>query len=565
MSTRILPLLALLFPLVLAGCLEIRTSGSDDDDTSGGDDDDTSGDDDDSSGGDDDTSGDDDDDTSGDDDDTSGGDDDDTTPVSEACAEAISRLTNIGCEFWAVDLDNAENFADDAAGGQFAVAVANTHDSLTATVQVHINEADPGQALVETLVSEQALLAGSLYIFELPRRDADGDNITTHTDDGPQTWHSSRAFRISSDVPIVAYQFNTLDQQYSNDASLLLPTHSLGTQHYVLSYPSSGPFEEILSQPGPKTRCYVTVVGVSSATEVTVTPSADIVDGVGVSAVSTGVGIAQGTPRTFTLGPYDVLNLETTLIELSFSMESPDLTGTVVVSDSPVAVFTGTDLSVVSSGVQESPCCAEHLEEQVLPTRAMRNNFVVSRSAQRSTGDPEYDVYRIMAGASSANVTTSLAGNDASFSLASGEYYELMSTAGFVVEATAPVQIAQYLVAGEDLPSGTLGDSSMIVIPPVEQRQDEYVFTTGEGFSSNWVVLSALDGTEITLDGQSLATSGCTGPVTDGVLGSDTYVAWTCPIDDGVHTAEAAEDFALVVYGYYSAGSYAYPGGSGVE
>ncbi|MCP4674516.1 MAG: hypothetical protein GY854_03160 [Deltaproteobacteria bacterium] len=154
------------------------------------------------------------------------------TPAS--CAEALATRSNIGCEYWAADLDNAENVVDNAAGAQFAVAVANIGNHGTAHVEVYINNAPQGDPLDLELVEENSITEKDLYIFKLPRRDVDGDNIKIHVDDGPQTWLSSRAFRITSDVPVVAYQFNTLNQMYSNDASLLLPTSGLGKDYLVV-------------------------------------------------------------------------------------------------------------------------------------------------------------------------------------------------------------------------------------------------------------------------------------------------------------------------------------------
>ena len=555
-------LLFLLALLLITACPDPRGGPPTDDDDGAGDDDD--GDDDDSSADDDDGS--DDDDSSADDDDGSDDDDasDDDDSSVDPCDAALSRLTNIGCEFWAVDLDNAENFVDNAAGAQFAVAIANVHDTLTANVQVWINEADVGDPLALSVAATATIAPGSLEIVNLPRRDVDGENISVNVDDGPQTWWSSRAFRINADAPIVAYQFNTIDQQYSNDASLLLPTHALGVMHHVLTHMPSGPFGGGF---GPENRGYVTVVGVHPGTTVAITPTFDIVAGEGVPPVDGEIGILADTTANFNIGEFDVVNLETMLIDIfDLSGDMPDLTGTTVSSNLPVAVFTGTDLSVISDGWNTGDgCCAEHIEEQVLPTRAMRNTFVVSRSAVRSTSTPENDVYRIMAGGEAASVVTSLPGDDASFSLAAGEFRELIAGSGFIVEATVPIQIAQYLVQGGDVPSGQYGDSSMLVVPPVEQRRDSYIFTTGVGFASNHVVVSMVDGTAAELDGTDLAAYGCSGPATEGTLGADLYVAWECDIADGVHTLDAADDVGIYVYGYYNAGSYAYPGGAGLE
>ena len=162
-------------------------------------------------------------------------------------------------------------------------------------------------------------------------------------------------------------------------------------------------------------------------------------------------------------------------------------------------------------------------------------------------------------------MTTSLPAPDDGFGLLPGEFHQLMSDTGFTVQADQPIHVAQYLIAGEDLPAGQTGDSSMIYVMPVEQRRQEYTFTTGEGFSSNWVVVSMVDGTTTLLDGVELNTAGCEGPHVDGNLLGNDYVAWTCAVIDGVHTIDADADVAIYVYGYYSAGSYAYPGGAGLD
>ncbi len=549
-------LLFLLLLACVAGCPNLTPFRGDDDDAS--DDDDAV--DDDDSGTDDDDAADDDDSGVGDDDDL--GDDDDSTPDLTACEQALLGPTNVGCVFWAADLDNAENVIDDASAGQFAVAIANTSDTLTAHVEVTINNADPGQPLNISLVEERDIAPNDLYVFLLPRRDVDGDSVTPNVDDGPQTWHSSRAFRVEADNPVVAYQFNTLDQQYSNDASLLLPQSSLGFNHLVVGWPPNAPIAPPL---GPANRSYITIIGNTEATEVSVTPTFDIVDGPGVPAVSPGVGIAAGTTATFTIGPYDVLNLETRLVEL-LEFVTPDLTGTTVTAQgNRVAVFFGNDLTSISDDepAEENECCAEHIEQQILPNRAMRDRFVVSRSAVRRPSNPEVDVYRIIALFDATTVTTNLPGADASFSLNAGEFYELRTNTGFVAEASGPLHVAQFLVRGSD--AGGIGDNSLLYVPAVDQRRDEYVFTTGSGFSEHWAVLSMVQGTTASVDGATVDATWCDGPVTDGQLDGDTYVAWTCPIAETAHTLLADDVVGLSVYGYYNAGSYAYPAGAGLE
>ncbi|MCK9462773.1 MAG: IgGFc-binding protein [Proteobacteria bacterium] len=479
----------------------------------------------------------------------------------DPCDIAAATQSNIGCEYWAVDLDNAQNFVDDAAEGQFAVAVANIGNSISANVTVEINEAPQGEPLSLSVVETHAVEPLGLYIFRLPRRDVDGGDFTdNHVDDGPQTRLSSDAFRITSDVPVVAYQFNTLDQQFSNDASLLLPTSALGKDHIVVGYTPSGPVASVT-----KNRGYVTIVGVQEATTVTVTPSFDIDLGEGIDAIE------AGTPTDFVIGPFDVINLETRFMTL-VDPTIPDLSGTTVISDGPVAVFFGTDLSLVSNtDIYEDSCCAEHLEEQILPSAAMAQKFVVSHSAIRSEGTPEQDYYRIMS-YNGATVTTSLPSPNDSFTLGAGEYRELFTNTGFTVEASEGyLHVAQFLVAGGDVPNpfGPAGDSSLMYIPAVDQRRGLYVFTTGEGFAYNAVVVSKPQGAVATIDDGLDVDSTCVGPRVDGEIDGITYEAWECEVDDGAHIVYSGDDpedatipIAVYFYSYYNAGSISYPAGS---
>lgn len=488
-----------------------------------------------------------------------GGADDDLS-ATESCEAAAESRSTIGCEYWAVDLDNSENFSDKAAAGQFAVAVANVSHDGAVTVQAHLNNAPQGYPLDLQLVEEHSIPENDLYIFNLPRRDADGDSVQENSDDGPQTWLSSRAFRIKSDKPVVAYQFNTLDQQYSNDASLLIPTSALGKDHLILGYPPSTPWGPLV-----KNRAYVTVVGVEEGTSVKVNPTFDIEAGEGVPA------IPGGSNAEFEIGPFDVLNLETRLLTQSEQGgPKPDLSGSEVFSDKPVAVFFGTDMSMIQEQEVVEDCCAEHIEQQIIPSESMGYVYVVSHSAQRNVGDtPEKDCYRIMSYSDGASVTTNLAPPNDAFTLSRGQFKEFFVNTGFTVSSTKPLHVGQFLVIGTETDL-EIGDSSLLYVPALAQRRSFYIFTTGKNFAYNYAVISKAEGTLATLDGQDISTSDdCRGPFIDGQIGGKTYEAWTCLVEDGSHTihsgatlAEAEAPLGVFVYGYYDAGSYSYPAGS---
>jgi hypothetical protein len=219
-------------------------------------------------------------------------------------------------------------------------------------------------------------------------------------------------------------------------------------------------------------------------------------------------------------------------------------------------------------------CCAEHMESQLPPTSSLGTRFVVSRSVVRTAEPdsiywgPEYDYYRVFAVRDGTAVTTTLA-DIGSFTLNAGEYREFKSRDGFILTTggpTTPVIVAQFIVSQEQVfhPRATAGgDSDMVYVPPVEQRRGTYIFTTGEGFSENWAVVSMPEGASATIDGADVATT-CHPSYPDGRLDTVMYRAYHCEIADGRHevTATGDDPVGVMVFGYYSVGSYQYPAGS---
>src|SRR5207244_7767252 len=56
------------------------------------------------------------------------------------------------------------------------------------------------------------------------------------------TGKARKAYKVTSDLPIVAYQFNPLDNVdvFSNDASLLIPRTAFDVEYYAFSWPTGG-------------------------------------------------------------------------------------------------------------------------------------------------------------------------------------------------------------------------------------------------------------------------------------------------------------------------------------
>jgi hypothetical protein len=467
----------------------------------------------------------------------------------KGCAATTVNTSNVGCEFWAVDLDNNKDQFNDAAGAVWGLVVSNAGDE-PADVVVEQNDAAQGQTPAPTMVRRMGVAPGALTIIEMPTREVDGS--LQGNNEGPGTMLSSRAFRVTSTQPVVVYQFNALRSQYSNDASLLIPSPSLGQTYRALSWPSGKPISVLGS---PIDRGYLTIVGTKAGTHVHVTVSQAILGGPGVPATPAGGSF------DVTIGPFDVLNLETDGMP-------GDLTGSVVTSSAPVAVFVGTELSGGVTDPTPPPrstnpgsCCLDHLEEQLLPVESYGKKFVIPRSPPRGTpAEPDY--IRFMGVAAVADVKTNLPAPNDRFSLAPGQVKTILTTSDLIVDSSEPVAIGQVLVS-QDYTEDGIGDPSLSVLPAVDQFRQDYLFLVPGSWIKNYVVIGMPEGTTVEIDGTAIG-SNCTG-MTSGTLDGINYVSRRCPLSEGVHTMTGDKPFGIVAYGYGNAGSYAFVGGSNVK
>ena len=196
------------------------------------------------------------------------------------CDAVASLGSNVGCEFWAVDLDQEYDFSNDAAGAAWGVVIANP-GGQPADVVIEQNDAPVGQPAQITFVQHLLIASGQVETVSMPTREVDGSLMGKN--EGAGTVLSSRAFRITSTAPVVVYQLNALAQTFSNDGSLLIPKNGLGKVHRVLSYPTGNPISVLGS---PISRAYITVVGVESDTNVTIRTSTPTVAGPGYPALA---------------------------------------------------------------------------------------------------------------------------------------------------------------------------------------------------------------------------------------------------------------------------------------
>ncbi len=515
------------------------------------------------------------------------------------CADAAASNSNVGCEYWAVDLDNAVISASlNAAAQQFAVVVSNAEEDVAATVVVEEDTAGIGMPASIRTVGKAVIAPRNLEVFKLGPKEVDGSADGTF-DTGTGTALTRHAYRVTSSSPIVAYQFNPLENAnvFSNDASQLLPTSALnrdGQRAYIVAgWPQTIANSSVPQQNfGQDLRAFLTVVATRPDTQVRVRATVRVIAGGPFPS-----GLAKGDDGNVMMQPFDVLNLET-------GEFNGDFTGSLVDANQPVAVFVGSEASDAPffASLADRSCCADHLEEQSPPVRAVGKSYVVARMPNRSRAvvaaggninavdEPEY--YRVVAARSGAtHVRTTLPAPDDAFELANeGESRTLIARQDFTLNADSAVILADVQASQEaaGVPRGLPGgDPSLTYLPPAEQWRATYVLLTPDKYSFDFVVVSAPAEANVFIDGLPIGPSVCDVAPADGLTVAarggkpPAYLAYRCQLsfpiidptvttnnvspgrqNDGVHRVQADLPVGVIVYGFDSFVSYAYAGGT---
>jgi len=507
-----------------------------------------------------------------------------------ACNPDPKFVSNSGCDYWAIDLDNHP----DAQDSPFAIVVTNLGDEAT---DVRVYEKDSASTNSE-LVMTRTVAPGALQILELPPRNMGG----------PGLFYTG--YRVQSDSPIVAYQFNPLDNVdvFSNDASLLIPAIAFGTEYIVMSrfqltgggpeIPAGVSCSAICSQydggvcisEGLQEVCVypyrgtITVVAKDPDTTVTVRPTAQTQAGGGLQTMM------PGQQYEYTLQPFQVLNIRS-------DADGADLTGTQITANKPVGVFSGHMAAVTST-----ECCADHLEQMMFPVKTWGKQYVATKSYPRVA---EKDYWRIVA-AEDDTVLQFLPAVTVNQALNRGQYFEFSTDQDFVVTSEKPFLMAQILASSYEVPApapctenfdcaldefcattgqclrycattsdtscgegstctcvpggglcycAPTGDPAMILAAPVEQFRTDYVFLTPDKYQDDYINVIAPSTASVTLDGTTLIGSLYTSIPTTG------YKVARIKVNDGVHTISATEPVGVIVYGYDRDVSYGYPAG----
>jgi len=325
----------------------------------------------------------------------------------------------------------------------------------------------------------------------------------------------NKGIHITAEHEVSVYGLSRLP--FTTDAYLALPTDILDTEYIVLGYRNS----DVVNG------TQFAIVATADATTVTITPAA-----------TTGNRLA-GVPYTITLDQGQTYFLRNT------GPAPNDLSGTVLTSDRPIAVFGGHQCANIPPGF----AACDYIVEQLPPVPTWGKTFVTMPLATRLHGD----TFRFLASADGTAVSVN---GTVVARLDRGEFHEKLITGPAQITADRPILVAQYSNGTQF--DGVTSDPFMMLIPPVEQFLDNYtVAALASGSPINFINVvapSAAVGT-ILLDGAAI-------PEDSFVpIGGSGFAGAQVSVGAGSHTLTGALPFGVVVYSFAFVNSYGYPGG----
>jgi hypothetical protein len=487
-------------------------------------------------------------------------------PASETCqnpcADAVQARSAVGCEYYAVEMDN-DTYDGAESTYCFAAIVANTYKT-NAHIQVDyagqtFDPADFAQIPGDNgtplpYIADQGIPPGKVAILFLAGPTAINPgcpipaaipHVVTLVGTGVGS-----AFHIQTDVPTVAYQINPYGGGNSavTGASLLLPTSTWDKDYIAVNGYTVLDFGGIELDPS------LNIVAEEPNTTVTISSAVPIVGG---GIIPSGTG-----STTFSLGQGQMAQIT----------QAQELTGAVVSANNPIGMFAGHQCAYIPAGVQ----ACDHLEQMVPPIRALGSEYVGVSHPPRGSGS-EPGTWRIIGAFDDTTLTWSSNVGGPS-QLAQGQVVEFSSATPFVVSSdpSKPFLLFAYMTGGTAITPQGNGDPDFVLTPPTAQYLSKYVFYTDTTYPETRLVLARApvggNFSDVSLDCMSAPVGGWQ------TVGSYQYTSLSINANDqavgncntGPHVATSAAPFGLWVWGWgtlaTSTGwvSYGYPAGMSV-
>ena len=335
------------------------------------------------------------------------------------------------------------------------------------------------------------------------------------------------------------------------DGFVALPCHDYQIQNYTY-YAVSTHFNRGSS----RLMSQVLLVGCENDTELTITPTQTIeIPSDLVRGSNSAVTVSSGGSYTITLNRLQTFLFHSTL----------DLTGSKVVSNKPIAFFSGHECADVPVGV----AYCDHLVEQLPPTITWGRRFFVVSSLGKTAGEQ----YKLITSAAATTVACYCYSSGGTVSETfittlngAGRSYEFHIAQNMFcsIQASSPILLVQFAIGAAREPS-SYGDPFMMMIPPVEQYSNNYTFVTQPGFQ-NAITITVkeefFNSEDIFLNGNSLNSVNWTKIYcsNQNVCAYGTRVSLNVGTNFIYHRDETAR-LGTFVYGFLRDVSYGYPAG----
>ncbi len=336
----------------------------------------------------------------------------------------------------------------------------------------------------------------------------------------------AKGIRVTSLDPVSVVAVS--ESQFSAQGSLVLPTASLGTDHFVVARADADP-----AFPGSE----FAIVATRNNTKVTITPAA------------AGATKPANAPFEVTLNAGQTYQLQ--------NPATGDLSGSRVTADQPIAVFGGHRCVTVPAGV----FFCDHVVDQIPDVTRLGTIFRAVPHHGRSRHS-----LRIVGTVDATTLACSPA-HAGCGTIDAGQVVDLEVTGNQEIVASAPVLVAQFSHGAMDeaVPALQAGDPGMAVVTPEEQALTATTFAVPglPGTAGAWVNVvtptAALG--SLTLDGAPV------NPALFSAIGASAYSGAALAVAPGAHALQGAAPFTAMVYDFgvpADAVGYAYPAATGL-
>jgi hypothetical protein len=476
--------------------------------------------------------------------------------------------SSYGCDYYA--LKTAQRLQAD--GACFAAFIANTWSKpVHLTVERNGMALDPkaftyipsgqGMGLSYGPYDPAAGLAvGQVAILFLSRAQGNVTNcpkppaLTSET--GVSGTGIGKAFHITSDYPVVAYQIAPYGGGTASvaAASLLIPTSAWDKDYLAINAYKPSPIA-VGGDPS------LNILAYQDQTAVTITPTVNILPGPNVPAGTAGQQV------TYTLNKGEFLQIT----------QSAELTGSPINADKPIGVF-GAHACMTVPGMQDE---CDAAEQQIAPVHAVGNEYVAVRYKNR-TGQDEAPPWRIIGAANNTNlVWEPAAPPGAPKTLNVGQVAEFSAAGPFVVRSqdiAHPFYLSGYMTGGQ--PYMNYGDPEWVTVIPPPQYLNNYVLFTDPTYPETSLVVVRTP-SKMSPPKFADVTLGCLGGPLTGwqQIGQYEYTVVNLVSGDfmnvgnctnGRHEMSSAQPFGVTVWGWGTTQqtnnvSYAYPAGAAFQ